>query len=50
MNAQGEIDGPLRTIDDVIDLYLRVGAAHYGEDVSQTEHALQCAALARSQG
>ena len=47
MNAQGEIDGPLRTIDDVIDLYLRVGAAHYGEDVSQTEHALQCAALAR---
>jgi phosphonate degradation associated HDIG domain protein len=35
------------TIDDLIALYEAKGALHYGEGVSQLDHALQCAALAR---
>jgi predicted HD phosphohydrolase len=32
---------------DVVALFAAHGAARYGEDVTQLEHALQCAALAR---
>ncbi len=34
------------TIDDVLSLYDQFGDQTYGEDVTQTAHALQCAALA----
>lgn len=39
-----------KTIDEVFDLYSRRGCAHYGEDVTQIAHALQCAALAQRDG
>jgi phosphonate degradation associated HDIG domain protein len=38
------------TIDDLFDLYELKGAAAYGELISQNDHALQCAALARADG
>ncbi len=34
------------TVDDVLSLYDQFGNQRYGEDVTQTAHALQCAALA----
>jgi [1-hydroxy-2-(trimethylamino)ethyl]phosphonate dioxygenase len=37
-------------VDDVLFLYARRGDEHYGEDVTQRAHALQCAALARASG
>jgi phosphonate degradation associated HDIG domain protein len=36
------------TIDDLFALYEANGSQHYGEGVSQLDHALQCAALARA--
>ena len=41
---------PLSSIDDIARLYAARGDAHYGEDVTQIEHALQCAALAQAAG
>jgi len=38
------------TVDEVIALYEAKGAEHYGESVSQLDHALQCAALAQADG
>lgn len=38
------------SVDDVLALYERWGEAHYGEDVTQTAHALQTAALAEDAG
>ncbi len=38
------------TVDEIIALYEDRGLEHYGEDVSQLDHALQCAALALSDG
>jgi predicted HD phosphohydrolase len=35
------------TVESILNLYARFGADHYGEDVTQVEHALQCAAHAR---
>ncbi len=40
----------LDSVDDILDLFARRGGEHYGEAVSQTDHARQCAALAASQG
>ena len=40
----------LTSLDAVEALYDTAGALHYGEGVSQLEHALQCADLARAQG
>lgn len=40
----------LRSVDEVLALFARYGEEHYGEDVTQTEHALQCAALAERDG
>ena len=37
-------------IDQILDLYAQRGAEHYGEDVSQSEHAEQCAHHARMDG
>ncbi len=37
-------------IEDILALFLRRGGEHYGEGVSQLEHALQCAALAERAG
>ncbi len=34
-------------IAEIVDLFDRFGADHYGENVSQLQHALQCAQLAR---
>lgn len=34
------------TVADLLELYERLGDAHYGEDVSQLDHALQTAELA----
>lgn len=39
-----------RTVDEVFELYRRWGAQHYDEALSQTDHALQTAALARADG
>ncbi len=38
------------TVQDLFALYDAKGQEHYGEFVTQTEHALQCAALARASG
>jgi phosphonate degradation associated HDIG domain protein len=35
------------TVDDLFDLYESRGDQSYGESITQNEHALQCAALAR---
>lgn len=37
------------TLDDIRALFLARGAATYGEDVTQIEHAVQCAALAEAE-
>jgi phosphonate degradation associated HDIG domain protein len=41
---------PLQSVDEVIGLYRRWGQQHYDDRVSQLDHALQCAALARDAG
>jgi phosphonate degradation associated HDIG domain protein len=38
------------TVDDLFALYEAKGSLHYGEGVTQNDHALQCAALAREDG
>ena len=38
------------TVDELLELFDTRGGEHYGEDVSQLDHALQCAALARRDG
>lgn len=44
-------DNPHRcVVDDIIQLYIRYGEAAYGEDITQTEHAVQCATLAQREG
>ena len=37
-------------VEEIIALYEDRGREHYGEDVSQLDHALQCAALAQADG
>lgn len=41
---------PPLSLEAVARLYAERGHHHYGEGVSQTEHALQCAVLAEAQG
>ena len=38
------------SVDEVLDLYRRWGAEHYDEVLSQTDHAIQTAALAVAEG
>ncbi|THD65954.1 HD domain-containing protein [Phenylobacterium sp.] len=38
------------TVEGILELYERRGARHYGEGVSQLDHALQCAQLAAADG
>jgi gamma-butyrobetaine dioxygenase len=38
------------TVEELFELYERRGAEHYGESITQIEHGLQCAALARRDG
>lgn len=38
------------TVDELFALYELKGSQHYGEGITQSEHALQCAALARDDG
>jgi phosphonate degradation associated HDIG domain protein len=38
------------TVDDLFELYESRGDQSYGESITQNEHALQCAALARDAG
>jgi phosphonate degradation associated HDIG domain protein len=38
---------PVSTVNDVLELYEQLGDLHYGEGVSMTAHALQCATLAQ---
>jgi phosphonate degradation associated HDIG domain protein len=38
------------TVEELFTLYESRGHQHYGEFITQTEHALQCAALARNAG
>ncbi len=40
---------PVADVAAVLDLYARFGDETYGEDVTQTAHALQCAALAEAE-
>ena len=41
---------PAQSVDEVLALYDRWGPERYDEEVTQLEHALQCAALARDAG
>lgn len=41
---------PAATVDEVIELYARYGTDRYDETVTQLDHGLQCAALARHEG
>lgn len=51
MSAAGtDAAPPAASVDEVLDLFGRWGDDHYDEELSQTEHALQCAALARADG
>lgn len=38
------------SVDELLELYALHGDRRYGEDVTQSQHALQCAALARRDG
>ncbi|HEV3328659.1 MAG TPA: HD domain-containing protein [Acidimicrobiales bacterium] len=38
------------SVEELLELYALHGALRYGEDVTQIQHALQCAALARDGG
>jgi gamma-butyrobetaine dioxygenase len=38
------------TLDELFSLYEQKGHEYYGENITQTEHGLQCAALARRDG
>jgi phosphonate degradation associated HDIG domain protein len=38
------------TVDELFELYERLGEQNYGESITQNDHALQCAALARDAG
>ena len=38
------------SLEDIVELFATRGGRHYGEGVSQTEHALQCAVLAEASG
>ncbi len=40
----------LKNLEDIERLYAARGGLHYGEGVTQMEHALQCAALAEEEG
>jgi phosphonate degradation associated HDIG domain protein len=42
--------GALLDVDDVVALFERWGRQHYDDRVSQLDHAVQCAALARRDG
>lgn len=39
-----------RIIDDIFSIFRGFGSLHYGEDVTQMEHILQCGHLARTDG
>lgn len=39
-----------QSLDDVLNTYREHGHLHYGEDVTELEHALQCAAMAKANG
>lgn len=49
-SRQAHETGPARSVDDVLELFREWGDRHYDEELSQTEHALQSAALAREAG
>jgi phosphonate degradation associated HDIG domain protein len=40
----------LASVEDIIELYAERGGLHYGEGVTQNEHAVQCAMLAERAG
>ena len=40
----------ITSVDDIVVLFDRFGNEHYGEDITQAEHACQCAALADRDG
>jgi phosphonate degradation associated HDIG domain protein len=40
---------PAASIEEVVDLYRRWGGHRYDEEITQLDHALQCAALARAE-
>ena len=40
----------LTSLEDIEQLYAARGGLHYGEGVTQLEHALQCAVLAQAEG
>lgn len=45
-----DVDAPADFADYIMDIYANRGDDHYGEDVSQREHAEQCAHHARADG
>jgi phosphonate degradation associated HDIG domain protein len=49
--ASPEVASPkVASVDQIARLYAERGGLHYGEGVTQLEHALQCAALAEAAG
>jgi len=44
------VSGAPKSVESLLALYERRGDEHYGEDVTQRSHALQCAALASGDG
>ncbi|MEX1104880.1 MAG: HD domain-containing protein [Ilumatobacteraceae bacterium] len=46
----GGVPRVLLDVDEVVELFERWGPQHYDDQVSQLDHALQCAALARRAG
>ena len=44
------VSTPTQVVDEIAGLFAKRGQEHYGEDITQLEHALQTAALARHAG
>ena len=50
MGATNAPDGQAASVDEVLDLYRSYANDRYDEDITQLDHALQTAALARAEG
>ena len=50
MAATNAPDGQAASVDEVVDLYRTYANDHYDEELTQLDHALQTAALARAEG
>ncbi len=44
------LSNPAEIVDEIVRLFRERGGRHYGEQVTEREHALQCATFARARG